>query len=71
MVSPRESIRNRLNFSTSAQVPLSVVPAPLSVQKMREELRSARASGAQRPKVREEWRSAFTSGTERWKMREE
>ena len=71
MVSPRESIRNRLNFATSAQVPLSVVPAPFSVQKMREEWRSTLASGAQRPKMQEEWRSALNSGAERWKMREE
>jgi len=67
MVSPQESRRNRLNFATSAQVPLNVVPAPLSVQKIRANQRSAQDSNTQRPKMREEWRSALNSGIERWK----
>jgi len=54
MVSPRESRRNRLNFATSAQVPLSVIPAPLSVQK-------CKPISAQRQKMREEWHSALNS----------
>ena len=51
IVSPRESRRNRFNFATLAQVPLSVILAPLSVQKLRANQRSALASGAQRPKM--------------------
>jgi len=43
-----------LIFATSTHVPLSVIPAPLSVQKMCANQRSALASGAQRPKMREE-----------------